>query len=54
MNASSSLTAARLARRRDEAWAIMTMSHGGPEIELDPACPGCGSRAVFTAVAPPG
>jgi DNA-directed RNA polymerase subunit RPC12/RpoP len=30
------------------------MSYGDPELELDPACPACGSRAVFTAVAPPG
>jgi len=30
------------------------MSHGDPELELDPPCPACGSRAVFTAVAPPG
>jgi hypothetical protein len=54
MNAPSSLTATQLARRRDEVRAIMSMSYGDPEIELDPACPGCGSRAVFTAVAPPG
>lgn len=30
------------------------MSHGYPELELDPPCPVCGSRAIFTAVAPPG
>lgn len=32
----------------------LTMSYGDPELELDPSCPACGSRAVFTAVAPPG
>jgi hypothetical protein len=30
------------------------MNHGDPELELDPPCPACGSRAIFTAVAPPG
>jgi hypothetical protein len=31
------------------------MSFADPELEqLDPPCPGCGSRAVFTAVALPG
>ncbi len=30
------------------------MSYGDPELELDPPCPACGSRTIFTAVAPPG
>jgi DNA-directed RNA polymerase subunit RPC12/RpoP len=30
------------------------MTYGDPELELDPPCPSCGFRAVFTAVAPPG
>ena len=30
------------------------MTYGDPERELDPPCPSCGFRAVFTAVAPPG
>jgi hypothetical protein len=30
------------------------MNHGDPELELDPPCPACGSRAIFTAVAAPG
>ncbi len=30
------------------------MTYGDPELELDPPCPGSDSRAVFTAVAPPG
>jgi hypothetical protein len=28
------------------------MSFADPELELDPPCPSCGSRTVFTAVAP--
>jgi hypothetical protein len=30
------------------------MSYGDPELELDPSCPACGCRAVFTGVAMPG
>jgi hypothetical protein len=30
------------------------MSYGDPELELDPPCPACDCRAVFTAVASPG
>jgi hypothetical protein len=30
------------------------VNHSDPELELDPPCPGCDSRAVFTAVAQPG
>jgi hypothetical protein len=30
------------------------MSYADPELELDPPCPACGCRTVFTAVASSG